>query len=117
LYVNSIRKEGRVNQTPTDEDLSAQLEAARDALRKAERIAAVAHDAADGMHEAGNSLEVITNLHYLIRHSCRDPEQVLAYLEQAETASLRLLQINHRILQAHREAMADADGVSGHFVM
>jgi hypothetical protein len=98
-----------VKPTPTAEELSLQLGATQDALRKSERIAAVAHHAADGIHEAGDSLEVITNLHYLIRHTCDDPAKVLEYLEEAETQALRLLEINTRILRLHREAMADAD--------
>jgi hypothetical protein len=103
--------------TPTIEELAAQLEAAQIALHKSERLAAVAHHAADIMHDAANSLEVITNLHYLIRHTCTDPEQVLAYLEQAEIQAVRLLEINRRILVAHREAMKDVDGAPGKFVM
>jgi hypothetical protein len=102
---------------PTIEELSAQLIASQNALQKSERIAAVAHHAADAMHEASNPLEIITNLHYLIRHTRNDPEQVLVYLEEAETQTLRLLEINGRILRLHREAIGRHSSLSGEFVM
>jgi cob(I)alamin adenosyltransferase len=102
---------------PTIEELSARLEAAHDALRKSERLASVAHHAADAMEEASNPLETLSNLHYLIRHTSDNPEKVLEYLEEAETQALRLLEINTRILRLHREAMADGEGTSKEFVM
>lgn len=99
------------------EELSAELIATKIALRQTNRIAAVAHYAVDAAHEAADSLEILTNLHYLIRTSSGEPQKVLEYLEAAETQSLRLLEINGRILGAHRHAMADSEAASGQFVM
>jgi hypothetical protein len=103
--------------TPTIEELSDQLRAAQLELHRSERLATVAHDAAEGMHEASNPLEVLVNLHYLIQHTRHDPEQVLAYLEQAETQAIRLREIHTRILRAYLEAMKEPDKESGPFVM
>jgi C4-dicarboxylate-specific signal transduction histidine kinase len=102
---------------PTNEDLAAQLKAIQDALLKSERIAAVAHHAAAAMHEASDPLEIITNLHYLIRHTRHDPEKILEYLEEAETQTVRLLEINGRILRLHREATGRLGTLSGELVM
>ena len=77
----------------------------------------VSEHAADAMHEASNPLETLVNLHYLIRHTRHDPEQVLAYLEQAETQTLRLMEIKTSILRAHLEAMNETKEESGKFVM
>jgi hypothetical protein len=103
--------------TPSIDELSAQLKAAQFSVRQSERLVSVAHHAAESMHEASNPLEIIANVHYLIRHSHNDPELVLAYLKLAETQAARLLEIHTRVIELHRQAMKETDEASDRFVM
>jgi hypothetical protein len=95
----------------TLEVLSAKLKASEAALYRAELLAAVAHHAAHAMHDASNPLEVLTNLHYLTRHTRDDPAKVLEYMELAEVQARRLLEITSRVVRLHKAAMED-DGVN-----
>lgn len=89
------------------EELSAKLKAAEASLSRAELLAAVAHHAARAMHEASNPLEVLTNVHYLTRHTRDDPAKVVEYIEVAEDQARRLLEIISRVIRLHQAATED----------
>ena len=89
------------------EQLSAKLKATEASLSRAELLAAVAHHAASAMHDANNPLEVLTNVHYLTRHTRDDPAKVLEYMELAEAQALRLLEIVSHVIRLHKAATDD----------
>jgi hypothetical protein len=89
------------------EQLSAKLKATEASLSRAELLAAVANHAASAMHDASNPLEVLTNIHYLTRHTRDDPAKVLEYMEVAEDQAHRLLEITRRVIRLHRAAMEE----------
>lgn len=98
--------------TPTIEELSAALNAAREALRKAEELASVSHYAAQAIEDTSIPLEVLACLHYLVLHAPEDPRQIIEWMELAEEQTLRLLEINGQILRMYRQAVAEAGDAS-----
>jgi len=61
------------------------------------------------MHEASGPLEILSDLHYLIRLSCDDAKEVVKYLEEAENQVVRLVQIATRLNRAYMVATKDAE--------
>jgi PAS domain S-box-containing protein len=84
-------------------DITAQLQA-EDALRKAERLAAMGRVAGIIAHEINNPLEAISNTFFLLRdHPSLDAE-ARHYAEMGEEEMLRLSHITRQTLGFYRES-------------
>ena len=73
-----------------------------EALRKAEKLAAVGQLASSIAHEINNPLESITNLLYLLRHAT-SMEEVQEYAQTAQTELSRVSEITLQTLRFHRQ--------------
>ena len=73
-----------------------------DALRKAEKLAAVGQLASSIAHEINNPLESITNLLYLLRHSS-SMDEVQEYAKLAQSELSRVTEITLQTLKFHRQ--------------
>lgn len=73
-----------------------------DALRKAEKLAAVGQLASSIAHEINNPLESITNLLYLVRHSS-SMDEVQEYAKLAQSELSRVTEITLQTLKFHRQ--------------
>jgi PAS domain S-box-containing protein len=84
-------------------DITAQLRA-EDALRKAERLAAMGRVAGIIAHEINNPLEAITNTFYLLRDHPSLDEEARYYAQMGEEEILRLSHITRQTLGFYRES-------------
>ena len=83
-------------------DQMAQYSRAQEALRRSEKLAVTGRLAASIAHEINNPLEAVTNLLYLMR--CNPtPEQLHAYLNDAEHELARVTEITKQTLRFYRE--------------
>ncbi len=73
-----------------------------EALRKAEKLAAVGQLASSIAHEINNPLEAITNLLYLVRHS-QSMDDVQDYARIAQEELARVTEITVQTLRFHRQ--------------
>jgi signal transduction histidine kinase len=83
-------------------DQMAQYARAQEALRRSEKLAVTGRLAASIAHEINNPLEAVTNLLYLMRCD-PTPEQMLAYLNDAEHELARVTEITKQTLRFYRE--------------
>jgi PAS domain S-box-containing protein len=84
-------------------DITAQLRA-EDALRKAERLAAMGRVAGIIAHEINNPLEAITNTFFLLRDHPSLDEEARYYAQMGEEEILRLSHITRQTLGFYRES-------------
>jgi PAS domain S-box-containing protein len=79
-----------------------------DALRRTEKLAATGRLAASIAHEINNPLEAITNLLFLLRHSCGANEEALNYVTLAEGEVQRMSDITQQTLRFYRQSTLPA---------
>jgi PAS domain S-box-containing protein len=84
-------------------DITAQLQA-EDALRKAERLAAMGRVAGIIAHEINNPLEAISNTFFLLRDHPSLDEEARHYAQMGEEEMLRLSHITRQTLGFYRES-------------
>jgi PAS domain S-box-containing protein len=84
-------------------DITSQLHA-EEALRKAERLAAMGRVAGIIAHEINNPLEAITNAFYLLRDHHSLDEQARMLAKMAEEELLRVAHITRQTLSFYRES-------------
>jgi PAS domain S-box-containing protein len=84
-------------------DITAQLRA-EDALRKAERLAAMGRVAGIIAHEINNPLESITNTFYLLRNHPSLDEEARYYAQLGEEELIRVSHITRQTLGFYRES-------------
>jgi PAS domain S-box-containing protein len=84
-------------------DITAQLHA-EDALRKAERLAAMGRVAGIIAHEINNPLEAISNTFFLLRDHPSLDEEARRYAQMGEEEMLRLSHITRQTLGFYRES-------------
>jgi PAS domain S-box-containing protein len=84
-------------------DITAQLQA-EDALRKAERLAAMGRVAGIIAHEINNPLEAISNTFFLLRGHPSLDEEARHYAQMGEEEMLRLSHITRQTLGFYRES-------------
>jgi PAS domain S-box-containing protein len=84
-------------------DITAQLRA-EDALRKAERLAAMGRVAGIIAHEINNPLESITNTFYLLRNHASLDEEARYYAQLGEEELIRVSHITRQTLGFYRES-------------
>jgi two-component system, NtrC family, sensor kinase len=84
-------------------DITAQLKT-EDALRKAERLAAMGRVAGIIAHEINNPLEAITNTFYLLRDHPSLDEEARYYAKLGEEELLRVAHITRQTLGFYRES-------------
>ncbi len=84
-------------------DITAQLKA-EDALRDAERLAAMGRMAGIIAHEINNPLEAITNAFYLLRDHPSLDDQARYYAQLGEQELLRVAHITKQTLSFYRES-------------
>lgn len=82
------------------------LKRAEQALLKSEKLASVGRMAASIAHEINNPLEAVTNTLYLARTNLLDPQEVLKYLDLAESELKRITHITRQTLGFYRESTA-----------
>lgn len=85
-------------------DITAQLQT-EDALRKAERLAAMGRMAGIIAHEINNPLEAITNTFYLLRDHPSLDEEARYYAKLGEEELYRVAHITRQTLGFYRESM------------
>jgi PAS domain S-box-containing protein len=76
---------------------------AEEALRHSEKLATAGRLAATIAHEINNPLEAVTNLAFLARSVCQEP-QTLEYLQQLDRELTRVSQITRQTLGFYRES-------------
>lgn len=81
---------------------------AEDALRKAEKLAAVGRLASSIAHEINNPLEAVVNLVYLLQSTPLNAEQV-EYVQMAAGELARVSHITNHTLRFHRQSSHPAD--------
>ncbi len=79
-----------------------------DALRRTEKLAATGRLAASIAHEINNPLEAITNLLFLLRHSCGLEGEALNYVTLAEGEVQRMSEITQQTLRFYRQSTLPA---------
>jgi signal transduction histidine kinase len=84
-------------------DITAQLQA-EDALRKAERLAAMGRVAGIIAHEINNPLEAISNTFFLLRDHPSLDDEARHYAQMGEEEMLRLSHITRQTLGFYRES-------------
>jgi PAS domain S-box-containing protein len=84
-------------------DITAQLQA-EEALRKAERLAAMGRVAGIIAHEINNPLEAISNTFFLLRDHPSLDEEARHYAQMGEEEMLRLSHITRQTLGFYRES-------------
>ncbi len=84
-------------------DITAQLQA-EDALRKAERLAAMGRVAGIIAHEINNPLEAISNTFFLLRDHPSLDDEARHYAQMGEEEMLRLAHITRQTLGFYRES-------------
>jgi PAS domain S-box-containing protein len=84
-------------------DITAQLHA-EDALRKAERLAAMGRVAGIIAHEINNPLEAISNTFFLLRDHPSLDDEARHYAQMGEEEMLRLAHITRQTLGFYRES-------------
>jgi PAS domain S-box-containing protein len=84
-------------------DITAQLQA-EEALRKAERLAAMGRVAGIIAHEINNPLEAISNTFFLLRDHPSLDEEARRYAQMGEQEMLRLSHITRQTLGFYRES-------------
>jgi PAS domain S-box-containing protein len=84
-------------------DITSQLQA-EDALRKAERLAAMGRVAGIIAHEINNPLEAISNTFFLLRDHPSLDEEARHYAQMGEEEMLRLSHITRQTLGFYRES-------------
>jgi PAS domain S-box-containing protein len=84
-------------------DITAQIQA-EEALRRAERLAAMGRVAGIIAHEINNPLEAITNTFYLLRDHPSLDEEARLYAQMGEEEILRLSHITRQTLGFYRES-------------
>jgi signal transduction histidine kinase len=84
-------------------DLTERLRAAKEALKRSERLAVASRYAGAVMHEVNSPLEALTNLVYLTKQSANDPEAVLKSMQLVESQLIRLAEITRKTLSFYRE--------------
>ncbi|MGA9719643.1 MAG: ATP-binding protein [Acidobacteriaceae bacterium] len=89
-------------------DITAQLQA-EDALRKAERLAAMGRVAGIIAHEINNPLEAISNTFFLLRDHPSLDEEARHYAQMGEEEMLRLSHITRQTLGFYRESKHPVD--------
>ncbi len=89
-------------------DITAQLQA-EDALRKAERLAAMGRVAGIIAHEINNPLEAISNTFFLLRDHPSLDEEARRYAQMGEEEMLRLSHITRQTLGFYRESKHPVD--------
>ena len=77
---------------------------AEDALVNAEKLASVGRMAAVLAHEINNPLEAVTNVLFLAQTTPGLPEEVLEYLEMADSELKRIAHITRQTLGFYRES-------------
>ena len=76
---------------------------AEQALLKSEKLASVGRMAACIAHEINNPLEAVTNTLYLARTNLHDPQEVIKYLDLADSELKRIAHITRQTLGFYRE--------------
>jgi signal transduction histidine kinase len=89
-------------------DISAQLKA-EEALRNAERLAAMGRVAGIIAHEINNPLEAITNTFYLLRDHPSLDEEARYFARLGEEELIRVAHITRQTLGFYRESKAAVD--------
>ena len=89
-------------------DITAQLQA-EEALRKAERLAAMGRVAGIIAHEINNPLEAISNTFFLLRDHPSLDEEARHYAQMGEEEMLRLSHITRQTLGFYRESKHPVD--------
>ena len=89
-------------------DITSQLQA-EDALRKAERLAAMGRVAGIIAHEINNPLEAISNTFFLLRDHPSLDEEARHYAQMGEEEMLRLSHITRQTLGFYRESKHPVD--------
>jgi PAS domain S-box-containing protein len=87
------------------------LKRSEQALLKSEKLASMGRMAASIAHEINNPLEAVTNTLYLARTNLQDSQEVLKYLDLAESELKRIAHITRQTLGFYRE-MANPTVVS-----
>ena len=80
-----------------------------EALRQSEKLAATGRLAATIAHEINNPLEAVTNLLYLCRTNAGLPQNVQAFLDQADRELGRVSHITRQALGYYRESVNPQD--------
>jgi signal transduction histidine kinase len=91
---------------PVISDLTAQLEAASEALRRSEERAIAGQLALELMHEIKNPLEALGHLTYLACEQADEPDQVRKYMQLAEEQMATLSQIVNQTLGFTRSSQS-----------
>jgi PAS domain S-box-containing protein len=89
-------------------DITAEMKA-EEALRKAERLAAMGRVAGIIAHEINNPLEAITNAFYLLRHHPSLDEEAKYYARMGEEELKRVCHITKQTLGFYRESQDPVD--------
>lgn len=95
-------------------DLSV-LKQTENALRQAEKLAAVGRLASSIAHEINNPLESVTNLLFLIEHAAKQPD-LKQYAATAQAELSRVSQIAIQTLRFHRQSTLAAEVQVGRLV-